>query len=158
MNFSDRISLRAVRLEDDAFLFELYVQGAGAKFRALGLPADQLEGLLRMQYRAQQGQYRARFQDGRFALVLADGIPVGQWYTAYRPDEIIVVDVSLLPNIRAGMGRYLVKSLITEAQLMHVSIRAHVEKSNRAWNLWRRLGFRIEGEDDVYFAIEWRPG
>ena len=34
-------------------------------------------------------------------------------------------------------------------------VRIHVERANRAINLYRRLGFREVGENELYYLMEW---
>jgi ribosomal protein S18 acetylase RimI-like enzyme len=155
-------SLRPVSPADDAFLFELYAS-TRSDIASLGLPGAQREMLLRIQWMAQRGSYQARYPRGEHQVVLVAGIPVGRLWVAREPEELRLVDVSLLPAHRgAGLGTKLLRALQREATETGKPLRLSVTRDNPARRLYERLGFTpgagAESGAELYLALEWRPG
>ena len=88
----------------------------------------------------------------------ADGVPIGRLYVWRGDDEIVIVDVTILPEHQTGIGAALVRELLREGDRLGKPVRAHVEKINRAWKLWVRVGFRIVGDTGLYYELEKLPG
>lgn len=150
----DSITLRPIHTDDEDFLFVLFKNAHEQDLGSADLPAEQKNTLLRMQFTARQHQYRERFPRGNFDLILEAGKPVGIIYTQRGPEEFVLIDIALLPELRnEGIGKELVSALIREAQDQQKAVTAHVRKDNPAWRLWQRLGFEIVGDDGVYLEI-----
>ncbi len=73
-------------------------------------------------------------------------------------NELRLVDISLLPESRnAGTGTALISSLIDEAREQNAKILLTVASDNkRAFRLYKRLGFRETGTDELYISMEWQ--
>jgi ribosomal protein S18 acetylase RimI-like enzyme len=160
---SHTLSLRPVAPEDDAFLFELYAS-TRQDIASLGLPAAQRDVLLRVQWMAQRQSYVARFPSSEHQLVLVEGRPAGRLWVARGPEELRVVDVSLLPAHRgSGLGTTLLRTLQEEASVAGKPLRLSVARDNPARRLYARLGFTPVGPAEAaatepHLALEWRPG
>jgi ribosomal protein S18 acetylase RimI-like enzyme len=156
------LSLRPVAPEDDAFLFELYAS-TRQDIASLGLGATQLEALLRVQWMAQRHSHAVRYPHAEHQLVLVNGRPAGRLWVALGPEELRVVDVSLLPAHRGlGLGTALLRSLQEEAAAAGKPLRLSVAWDNPARRLYVRLGFTpVDGAAtdaaEPYLALEWRP-
>lgn len=149
------ISVRPACADDEQFLFRLFCSAHESQFASLDLPAEQMEQLLRMQFAARQNQYHDQYPNAEFDLVLNDGVSIGNLYAQRGPDEFVLIDITLLADYRnAGIGRRLIEDLVAEALAANKSLHAHVLKSNPAWRLWQRLGFRLVNDDGVYMRIE----
>ncbi len=73
------------------------------------------------------------------------------------PDEILVIDISLLPAARGGgIGTDILERIQAEAQASGKIVSLHVEKHNPARSLYRRLGFQVTRDKGVYDLMEWR--
>ncbi len=152
------ISVRPWKETDDAFLFDLFARVRMEEFSALGLAPAQLEALLQMQYAAQCRSYAAAFPNARRGIICDQGASVGQMITDDTGDALLLVDMSLLPACRnRGIGSTLLRRLQTEAGLQRRPIRLHVNKSNPAQHLYRRLGFLPAGDAGPYQMMEWQP-
>ncbi len=159
---SHLLSLRPVSPADDAFLFELYAS-TRPDIASLGLAGAQRDMLLRVQWMAQRHGYQSRYPHGEHQLVLVDGHPAGRLWVAREPEELRVVDVSLLPAHRgAGVGTELLRALQQEAAAAGKPLRLSVARDNPAQRLYARLGFTpaagTETGAEPYLALEWRPG
>lgn len=151
---SDSITLRPIRAGDVEFLFVLFRSVHEQDYASVDLPEEQKTALLRMQFDAQQLQYRERFSRGNFDLILKAERSVGIIYTQRGPEEFVLIDIALLPEFRnEGIGRELVAELIRQAQDEQQAVTAHVRKDNPAWRLWQRLGFEVVNDDGVYLQI-----
>ena len=116
----------------------------------------QREAFVRMQFLAQDTDYRRNNPDGSFDVIEVDGRPAGRLVVDRRPGDIRVVDISLLPEFRgAGVGRVLLTRLIEEAAASGRIVSIHVEIHNRAAELYARLGFVVVAEHGVYRRMEW---
>jgi ribosomal protein S18 acetylase RimI-like enzyme len=157
--YAEGIALRPIRPEDEGFLFEVYASTRLDELTALGWREAQREAFLRMQFRAQQQSYLAQFPMADFTIILCHDRPIGRLYIERRADEILGIDIALLPEYRqAGIGTAVLQGLLTEAACRHKPFRIHVEKFNRAQHLYQRLGFTTLDDDGVYLFMEWRPG
>jgi GNAT superfamily N-acetyltransferase len=153
------VSLRPSGPEDDEFLYQVYFLHRQPEFAALGLPEAQVDEILRGQSQAQIIAYSSRFTGSSYDIVLKDEEPAGRIWVARQKDEMRIVDMAMLPNLRsAGIGTELVKRLQAEAQAAGLPIRATVARFNPgSLRFHERLGFRIVGEDPVNLLLEWKP-
>jgi ribosomal protein S18 acetylase RimI-like enzyme len=124
----------------------------------LGWPEAERDAFLDGQFRAQLASYRARFPGSDHTLICLGGRPVGRLWVARTADELLVVDLALLPASRgSGIGTTLLRGLLDEAQAASVPVRLSVERDNpRAMALYRQLGFRPVGGDELRVRMECR--
>ncbi len=152
-------SLRPIKAEDEALLFEIYASTRTEEMALVNWSDAQKEAFLRMQFAAQHQHYQNAFPDARFDIILSEGRPIGRLYVDRRPDEIRIVDIALLPHGRnQGVGSSLLKELLAEARDAGKPVRIHVEHNNPALRLYERLGFLRIGDTGIYFLMEWPSG
>lgn len=117
----------------------------------------QREAFVRMQFEAQDTEYRRHNPAGSFDVIEVGGRPAGRLIVDRRPTDIRIVDISLLPAFRgAGIGGQLIAELIAEAAGSGRTLSIHVEVHNRAAELYARMGFAVVAEHGVYRRMEWR--
>lgn len=152
------ISLRPVSIEDEAFLFEVYAGTRAEELAALGWSDAQRELFLRMQFDAQRRDYERRFTHGAHSIIVSNGRPAGRIWVERTDEYILVVDIALLPAYRnAGIGSFLFRELMKEADDARKTLRLTVSKSNAgAMRFYGRLGFNVTGETDLDCRME-RP-
>lgn len=149
--------LRPEEPGDEAFLRALFDSTRGAELAASGLPAETLETLLQMQFKAQQQGYRASFPDGEFLIVLLRGKPAGRMVIHRGPAAWALVDIALLPEHRGqGIGTALIQKLCAEAAAAGRPLQLSVIKGARPARLYQRLGFVKIGESGPRDWMEWR--
>jgi len=152
------VTLRPVGEADAGFLYELYASTRADELAPLGWDEIQRTAFLKMQFAAQARAYRQQFPDAAFDVILVDGQPAGRLYVDRQPTRIRVVDIALLPEFRnAGIGTALLRGLQDDVATYDGRIDLHVERSNRALGLYRRLGFQVVADGDVYLQLEWQP-
>ena len=152
------VALRPATDADREFLVGVYGASREEELSQVAWEPGTREAFVRMQFDAQDKEYRRHNPDGSFDVVEVDGRPAGRLYVDRRPTDIRVVDVSLLPEIRGrGVGAVLLTRLMEEAAASGRSVSIHVEIHNRAARLYERLGFVVAAEHGVYRRMEWHP-
>ena len=147
------LSLRDAVAGDDAFLRRVYDSTRVEELALVGWDERTRRAFLDQQFSAQAADYRRRFPDARFMVVELDGEPVGRFYVHESDDVVRVLDIAFLPEHR---GRGLGASLLADVLEAGKTVALTVARTNRAERLYRRLGFEVVGEDDVYIHMERR--
>lgn len=152
------ITLRPIEPADLPFLQQLYASTRAEELAPLGWPAEQQAAFLAQQFAAQHAHYQQHYGNAAFQIVLVNGRPAGRLYLARWPNEIRLIDVTLLPEYRrAGLGARLLSDLLDESVAARKPIRLHVEKFNPALRLYQRFGFISIEDRGVYWLMEWAP-
>jgi ribosomal protein S18 acetylase RimI-like enzyme len=157
LNFpmAERIRFRAERDGDQPFLFRLYASTRAEEMKLAGWDTAQKEAFLRMQFQFQTTHYRRYFADASFQIILLDGEPIGRLYVHYGASEIRLMDVALLSEHRgAGIGGWILRTLLSDAEQSQKRVTLHVEKHNRALRLYQRLNFRVAEDQGVNLRME----
>jgi ribosomal protein S18 acetylase RimI-like enzyme len=153
------VTLRLAGPDDELFLFELYCSTRTAELAAWGLDETQQKTFLELQFTARQRHYELAYEGADHKIVLRDDHPAGRLLVFSSDHEYVLVDIALLPEQRgSGIGTALIQELLDKAKGAGKAVSLHVEKHNRARQLYERLGFDIIGDTGVYFKMEWRPG
>ena len=152
------VVLRPVTPGDMDFLARVYASTRAEELAVTGWDDATTDAFLAQQFRAQDDYYRAAYEGATYDVVLVNGEPAGRLYVARWPDEIRVMDISLLPEHRGkGVGEGLMRELMDEAAAGAKPVRIHVERHNPAMTLYRRLGFEDVEDRGVYLLMQWRP-
>ena len=152
----ESISLRPAESGDQAFLLELYRDTRAVEMAAWGWDANQQQMFLELQFRARNASYSA-YPNTEHSIILNADQPVGRLLISRMEDEMRLVDIALLADARGlGIGAKLIAQLFSQAVTEGKPLRLHVEKSNRALELYRRLGFQIIEDTGTQYFMEWR--
>jgi ribosomal protein S18 acetylase RimI-like enzyme len=140
------VTLRAATDADREFLVGVYGSTRDEELSQVPWAEGQREAFVRMQFDAQDADYRRNNPAGSFDVI--------EVYR--RPDDIRIVDIALLPEFRgAGVGGQLVAELMDEAAASGRKLSIHVEIHNRAIGLYARMGFVEVAEHGLYRRLEW---
>ncbi|HJQ70562.1 MAG TPA: GNAT family N-acetyltransferase [Blastocatellia bacterium] len=151
-------TLRPAGPDDEDFLYKLYATTRSREIEAMGLPPEQQELFLRMQFVAQKLSYESEFPEPRHQIILFEGRPAGRVMTKRMEKVHRYIDLAILPEYQnLGIGRRIIEDLIKESAEAGLTARLHVLKSNRARLLYERLGFVVTGEDDFNYIMEIAP-
>jgi len=157
-NQDTSVTLRPARPEDEAFLSALYASTRAEEVAAWGWTAAQQETFLRMQFQAQQQAYQWQYPGASYQIILREGQAVGRLIVYRTEAEVRLVDIALRPETRgAGLGTSLVQALLDEARQAGKPVRLHVTPTNRARQLYARLGFELVSELPSHLLMEWSP-
>lgn len=150
------IRTEPVRPEDDGFLLQVYIATRRDEVAAWGWDTAQQDAFLRMQFQVQQRAYGLQYPNADHRMIMAGETPLGRLIVFRAAGEILLVDIALLPPYRnAGIGARLIRELQGEAAESRRPLRLRVNKSNPARRLYDRLGFRVTGETEMQYAMEW---
>jgi len=145
--------LRDVTAADEDFLFRLFVSSRESEFAVLSEP--QRSALLRMQFEAQRQSYARWYPDGRYSIVSVDGFDAGRFLVGGYEREIVVLDITLLPEYRnRGIGARLYAGIIDQARASGKALRASVSSINPgSLRFLERMGFTRSSEDAMYISL-----
>jgi GNAT superfamily N-acetyltransferase len=154
------LSFRPIEVADESLLSAIY---ASTRADEMALVPEWSEAdkaaFLEQQFQAQHSYYKQHYPKADFQIILFKGQTAGRLYLDRRPHEFRIVDISLLPALRGqGLGEIILKSILEEAAGIHKPVSIHVERFNKALQLYARLGFRIlDDSHAVYLLMEWQP-
>jgi len=152
------VSLRTITPADEPVVRAVYASTRDAEMAIVPWDDAFKQQFLDMQHRAQAYHYATHNPDADYDLVLLDGEPVGRLYVDRTTEHIELLDIALLAPYRArGIGSLLLRGLMEEARREDRAVRCHVERFNRAWQLYERLGFRFLADAGMYAQLEWVP-
>lgn len=153
----DRITLRPITPEDEAFLYRVYASTREEELSVVPWNEAQKAAFLQMQFQAQHTFYAANYTQAQFAVILLDDVPVGRLYVDRQAGEIRVVDIALLPDYRRqGIGTLLLQEILAEGASRGVPVTIHVEMNNPALALYQRLGFQHAADHGLYYLMQWQ--
>ena len=151
---ASRAELRPATAGDEAFLLTVYASTREQELAVVPWDAATKDAFVRMQFAAQHGYYRERFPGATFDVVMVNGEPAGRLYVDRRDTEIWIIDVALLPSHRGrGIGTALLTPILEEAERTGKTVSIHVERTNPARRLYRRLGFVEVAEQGVHLLF-----
>lgn len=151
-----QVTFRSIAPEDEPFLRRVYASTRLEELAPLAWSAEQQRAFLDQQFDAQHRHYQQYYADAEFLVILHDAQPIGRLYVARWPEQIVLIDIALLPEYRgAGIGTRLLRGLLDEAAAAGKPVRIHVEKFNPALRLYQRLGFYPIEDQGVYWYMEW---
>jgi RimJ/RimL family protein N-acetyltransferase len=154
---SPEVTLRVATPSDRDFLAELYGSTRSEELAQVAWSEAEKRAFLLMQFEAQSRAY-AEYQNAVQSIILAGGQPAGRLYVARWPDEIRVVDISIVAALRGrGIGTALLRLLIEEGRESGRPVGIHVERFSRALRLYSRLGFETAADKGVYLYLQRRP-
>lgn len=153
------VCLRPEVPEDRTFLYRLYASTRADEMKLVPWNDSQKEAFLRMQFDAQTTHYHRYYPDASYEVILLEEETIGRLYVQRTQDEILLIDITLLPKYRgAGIGGGLLNDLLSEAAAQRKPVRIHVERENPAMHLYTRLGFQKIEDKGIYYFMEWTPG
>jgi GNAT superfamily N-acetyltransferase len=100
----------------------------------------------------------ASIYDQPNTVIITEGTEdIGWMAVVRRKDEIVLQDLYIVESKQEqGIGAAILCDLIAEASHARVPLRLATAKMNRARSLYERLGFRIIGEDEYKFFMEYK--
>ncbi|MEP6900139.1 MAG: GNAT family N-acetyltransferase [Actinomycetota bacterium] len=147
--------MKLVSDEDREFIEKVYFSTRMDEFAILGWLPEQLEAFLKMQLDYQQKSYQMQFPNAENYVIKSENESVGRILTFCDENELRLIDIAVLPEFRGkGIGSFLITNLIEQAGKKNKKLALQVLKSNpKAFKLYQRLGFIVDGEDDLYFSM-----
>lgn len=152
------VTLRPVGADDYDFLVELYGSTRAEELALVPWTTEQQQLFVRSQFAAQQDHYAKKYPAASHDIIVSDNRPVGRLYVARLDQEIRIIDITLLPAERnAGIGSYLIKQLLDEANRTAKITRIYVEEFNPSLRLFERLGFSPSEQHGIHLLMQFNP-
>ena len=156
---SPNITLRPVGPGDHEFLVEVYGSTRAEELALTPWPNELRQAFIRSQFASQQDHYSQTYPAANHDIIMSGDRQVGRLYVARLGHEIRIVDITLLPGERnAGVGTYLIKQLLAEAERTGRAVRIYVEEFNPSLHLFKRLGFSPSEQQGIHLLMQWNPG
>jgi ribosomal protein S18 acetylase RimI-like enzyme len=153
-----RVRLRRVRDGDQPFLLRVYASTRAEELAPVPWSAEEKAAFVEQQFAAQTAHYARHYAGMSADIIVIDDVPAGRLLVDRRDDAILIVDISILPEVRGrGAGSVLLREVLDEATAAGKRVVIHVERFNQALRLYERLGFRAVGDHGVYLRMEWEP-
>lgn len=150
--------LRPAVAGDEEFLIKVFASTRNEELAALSWNPDLARSFITMQFNAQRQSNENRYPRSENNVVLLDEEPIGRILVDRTGNEIVLVDIAILPEHRnAGIGGVLLRDLLQEAQAAKKQVRLRVFSFNPAIRLYQRLGFSTVSSDDAYVEMTWSP-
>ena len=111
-----RVALRPVRASDEPFLLCVYAGTRAEELAPVPWTPEQKAAFVAQQFAAQTAHYAQHYAGMSADVILVDDEPAGRLLVARWADEIRIVDISILPELRGrGAGTVLLRQLLDEA-------------------------------------------
>jgi ribosomal protein S18 acetylase RimI-like enzyme len=155
---SNALTFRPIAEADLEFLYRVYASTRQDEMALMPWGDDEKNAFLRSQFQFQQQHYRQSYSDATFAVVMVGDNEIGRLYVQRNEDEILVIDIALLPEHRGkGIGGRILQDLLQEASETGKPVGIHVLKANgSAISFYQRLGFEKVEDVGLYDRMEWR--
>jgi ribosomal protein S18 acetylase RimI-like enzyme len=150
------VSLRPESPADDAFLRHLILESVAEELGAAAWPEPMRSHLLGVQVAGRRQSRRVDFPDADSLVIQADGEDAGWLVAASMPEEVHIVDIMVMPEMRGmGIGAAAIQVILSSAADAGKPVRLSVNPMNQgAIRLYERLGFRKIGEDEIQHFME----
>ncbi len=104
----------------------------------------------------QEQYFREHFDPAKQQIIRYDGTDDGVLSVEEREDSLFLALIAILPGYqRRGIGTILVRRLQERAGERGLAVALRVLKTNRARELYERLGFAPTGETDTHYKMRW---
>jgi ribosomal protein S18 acetylase RimI-like enzyme len=138
-----------------ALAYRLFSHDKLAEFAAVGLPQQQAEMLVQMQWRGRNLTYAQQYPDSEdWVISIDDGLPIGRYSLQKTLQGFRMVDLAILPEYRnRGIGSQVLQQLTRDIAATKKIFALRVEKDNPALRLYTRLGFTAIDEDELSYEM-----
>jgi ribosomal protein S18 acetylase RimI-like enzyme len=147
----NQVTRRPIETDDLPFLQHLYGTTRAMELAAVDWSDEEKMKFIAQQFQAQHHHYTTYYYDATFELLLLDNQSIGRLYVHRSALEIRIMDIALLPAYcNQGLGSFLIKQLMAEADAHKQKISLHVEPYNPAMRLYQRLDFQYIEQNGAY--------
>lgn len=149
--------LRPFVVADEPFLLELYAQSRAEELAHSGMDALQRELFVQMQFRMRQAAYGTTYPGALDEIICEEsGVSLGRVLTDRAADGMCLIDIAIVAEKQGqGIGTKMIQELQQECLTQNWKMRLQVLKDTPAERLYRRLGFRLTGEDSLRRQMVW---
>jgi ribosomal protein S18 acetylase RimI-like enzyme len=144
------ITLRPATRADSEFCYQLHKAAMG----------DYVAAIWGWDEQVQRGFHARAFKPRRWQIITANGADVGMLSVEYRPDEVYLARIEILPGQQGhGIGSRIISALLDEARRRGQELVLDVLAVNdRAVALYQRLGMTEVARHGNNVKIRMRSG
>jgi len=107
---------------------------------------------------AQDKFFESGWSNSSHEIILCDGMPCGYCSRIENENSITLNELVLLPEFQGqGIGSAILSETIEKAKTENKPASLQVLKENRAAELYQRTGFKIVGETETHYKMEFDP-
>lgn len=141
---------------DEPFLRHLVVETVTAELGAAAWPEPMRSHLLGIQYTSRRQSHRMNFPEAASQVIEVDGKDAGWVVVDILPDEVRLVEIIVLPELRGrGIGTAVIREILAIGSEARKPVRLNVKVMNQgAIRLYERLSFRRTGGDEAQHFME----
>lgn len=151
------VELRAATDADRSFLQTLYARSRALELDGTGWNQSAKDAFFAQQFEAQDRDYRQRFPNASFGLVVINGAQAGRLIVDHSDEAVHVVDILLDVAYRgAGFGTVLLVRVIDDADHLGIPVTLYVDANNPARSWYERFGFRAISGDREGVSVRYR--
>ena len=142
------ITYRKASENDIDYLLDLRIKTMNPHYTDSGLPTDRESTLQRILYQFEKAN-----------IILLNNEPAGLLKINKAADKTEVLQLQIDPDQQGkGLGRNILTDILKEASTERKAVALSVLKTNKAQHLYTGLGFKIVGEDDHSYFMEFHEG
>jgi len=151
--------MRPERLDDETFLYALFKSHTERPLKRAGLDDAQIETMVSMQYRSQNGTMRATYPAADYSIIESGAAPIGRLIEQDEGATVYFVDFALLPERQAqGLGTAYIEMVADEWAIKGKAARVEVRYDNaHSLKLCKNLGFVLLEDKGMGFVNLIRP-
>jgi ribosomal protein S18 acetylase RimI-like enzyme len=143
---------------DSEFFMELFSEIKGSELLLHSWPPTIREQLLSMQYRGFMKSIQEEYPNHEDFLILFQSKMAGRLQIEKNDSFFRIINISLMPDFRGkGIGSYILKNILKEANLRQIPVELDVDVSNPAFFVYQNLGFNIIYCDEVKILMKYFP-
>lgn len=152
------ISLRPITEDDMDSLYDIYCSTKKLELDLMaGCSEPEKENFLKQQFSAQHYYYLSNYNPAYFGILESNSTVIGRLYIHEIAEELCIVDITLLPPFRnKGIGSQVLENILQYATNEGKKVILHVENTNPAIYLYRKLGFQVLNDNGVYSLLIWK--
>lgn len=151
-----QLTIRSASLEERPFFFQVYADTRKSEVDSWGWSEDQVDMFLQMQFDAQTRSYSSHPVALKEEIIVYKDEPIGRILTRELDEVLIIVDVALMRDFRnQGFGTELIRRYQEYVVEKGILIELQVLIANPACKLYKRLGFVVTRENQIYLTMKW---
>src|ERR1044072_9668292 len=113
-----------VAYHNEEFLLSVYDSTRADELAQVTWEQGQREAFVKWQFEMQRNEYKARYPDAEYDVILVDDQPAGRIWIGRDAEQIRLMDSALLPTFQnRGAGTVLLHWLIDEAKATGKALR-----------------------------------
>lgn len=102
----------------------------------------------------QKKYFDENFNPNLIKIIIIDDKYAGILKVTEKVDELHIDEIQLLPEFQGkGIGTKIINDIKSNAEGSNIATKLQVLKTNRARNLYERLGFKIINETETHYIM-----